>query len=202
MSAAAAVLLAAALTAGGAVLPGATGPDLVTGSTSTVQVAVPYPGRSTGFEVTARPTDATATTRLDLVVEGGAGPLADGPDALRLTLSDPAGTVLAEGSAAELAGTPVALGVLPAEGITVRGTATLPATATDAVQGVGLTLTLGLVATQESPPGAPPSRSGVLATTGGQVLALRLLAAATTAAGLLLRAAHRRRAGVGRKAAS
>ncbi|MCG7287261.1 hypothetical protein MHY85_14945 [Cellulomonas sp. ACRRI] len=210
MTAAAAVLLAAALTAGGVTLPGAAGAagpaDLVSGSTSTVQVAVPYPGHSTGFDVTARPTDATAATSLVLVVDGGTGPLADGPDALQLTLSDAAGAVLAEGTAAELGEATIDLGVLPAEGITVRGTATLPASATDAVQGVGLTLTLGLVATQESPPGAPPGappfQSGVLATTGGQVLALGLLAAALTATGVLLRAAHRRRAGVPRRAGS
>ncbi|WP_158370286.1 hypothetical protein [Cellulosimicrobium cellulans] len=205
MIAVGAVLLAAALTAGGIALPGAAGPDLVSGSTTTVQVAVPYPGHSTGFDVTARPADATAPTDLVLVVEGGTGPLADGPDALQLTLSDPAGDVLAEGTAAELGATPVDLGVLPAEGITVRGTATLPATATDAVQGVGLTLTFGLVATQESPPGAPPAppfQSEVLATTGGQVLALVLLAAALTATGLLLRVVHRRRAAATRGAGS
>lgn len=206
MIAAGAVLLVAALTVGGVALPGAAGPDLVAGSPTTVQVAVPYPGHSTGFAVTARPTDDTAATTVVLVVEGGTGPLADGPDALQLTLSDPAGDVLAEGTAAQLGTTPVDLGVLPAEGITVHGTATLPAEASDAVQGMGLTLTLGLVATQESPSGAPPAppfQSGVLATTGGQVLALVLLAAVLAAAGLLLRVVRRgRRAGATGEAGS
>lgn len=174
---------------------------LVQGATGTARVSVPYPGHSTAFDLTATPRPGT-TSDLVLLVDGGSGPLAAGPDALVLALSDDAGRVLAQGTAAELAAAPIALGVLGPEPLRLHGTATLPATAGDALQGQGLTLLLSLVATQDVPaaPGAPavpapepPAAGGVLAVTGASVLALAALALGLAVLGLLLAARRRRR---------
>ncbi|MBW0252644.1 hypothetical protein [Cellulomonas sp. PS-H5] len=181
----------AAPTAADPVLP------LVQGATSTAQVSVPYPGHSTAFDLTAIPRPGT-TSDLVLLVDGGTGPLAAGPDSLVLALSDGAGRVLAEGTAAELAATPIALGVLGPEPLHLHGTATLPATAGDALQGQGLTLLLSLVATQDVPVAPvvpapePPAAGGVLAVTGASVLALAALALGLAVLGLLLAARRRR----------
>lgn len=194
MTAITAAVLAAALSVG-AVPPVGAAPapaaDLVVGSTGTAQVAVPYPGHRTTFEVTARAADGAGPSDLALLLDGGTGPLADGPDALILTLADTDGELLTEGTAAQLHGSPIHLGRLGTEPVTVHGTAALPASAGDAVQGVGLTLTLRLVAAQESPATAQ-GPSGVLALTGTQVFTVAALAAALAAAGLLLIAARRR----------
>ncbi|VTR76310.1 hypothetical protein [Cellulomonas hominis] len=172
-----------------------TGPDaettLVEGTTSTARLEVPYPGHTTSFDVTARPTSSDPV-ELALVVEG-AGPLATGPDALTLTLADATGTVLAEGTAAALSASPIALGSLHEEPVTLHGTAALPATAGDDVQGAGLTLTLRLIATQDGPglaPG-PVAVTGDLAVTGPQLVAAAL-AAVLVGMGALLLAARRR----------
>lgn len=173
---------------------------LVQGATGTARVSVPYPGHSTAFDLTATPRPGT-TSDLVLLVDGGTGPLAAGPDALVLALADDAGRVLARGTAAELAAAPVALGVLGPEPLRLHGTATLPATAGDALQGQGLTLVLSLVATQDVPavPGdpvpapEPPATGGVLAVTGASVLALAALALGLAVLGLLLAARRRRR---------
>jgi hypothetical protein len=173
---------------------------LVQGATGTARVSVPYPGHSTVFDLTATPRPGT-TSDLVLLVDGGTGPLAAGPDALVLALADDAGRVLARGTAAELAAAPVALGVLGPEPLRLHGTATLPATAGDALQGQGLTLVLSLVATQDVPavPGdpvpapEPPATGGVLAVTGASVLALAALALGLAVLGLLLAARRRRR---------
>lgn len=167
---------------------------LVEGSTATTRLDAPYPGRSTSFDVVARSTSAAASD-LSLVVDGGTGPLASGPDALRLVLADADGRALAAGTPAELAARPVDLGTIGAEPLTVRATASLPATAGDELQGVGLTLRLGLVATQDLPPTAEPggAAAGVLAVTGARVLVPALAAVALVTAGLLALAARRRR---------
>jgi hypothetical protein len=170
----------------------ATAVDLVEGSTATARVQVPYPGHATTFDLTARPT-STGPVELALVVVDPAGPLASGPDALALTLADADGSVLAEGTAADLAQSPVTLGTLDADPLTLHGTAALPATAGDALQGAGLTLTLRLIATQDADAPAPArlAPTGTLAVTGAQ-LAGGALAAALIAGGLLLVAARRR----------
>lgn len=190
-----ALLLAAAL----AVTPGAPGAsdgvdpvhrvDLVTGSTSSARVQVPYPGSSTAFDVTARAAAGAGPSDLSLLLDGGTGPLADGPDALRITLTAADGTVLADGTPAELSGRPVALGTLGAQPVTVHGAAELPASAGDAAQGADLSLTFRLVAEADD---AAPTRSQVLATTGARALAVAGVAAALVTAGLLLLAARRR----------
>ncbi len=179
-----ALLLAAALV----VAPGATtgepaAVDLVTGSTGSTRLEVPYPGHSTAFDVTAHPTAGAGPTDLTLLLDGATGLLAEGPDALRLTLTGPAGAVLAEGTAAELLGRPVPLGTLDEQPVTVRGAAALPASAGDAVQGAGLSLTFRLVATGDA---ARTTRSAVLATTGVHAPALAAAAAVLLATGLLL----------------
>ncbi|WP_431837695.1 hypothetical protein [Cellulomonas sp. Y8] len=169
---------------------------LVQGATGTARVSVPYPGRSTAFDLTATPRPGT-TSDLVLLVDGGSGPLAAGPDALVLALSDDAGRVLAQGTAAELAAAPLALGVLGPEPLRLHGTATLPATAGDALQGQGLTLLLSLVATQDVPAAPavpapePAAAGGVLAVTGSSVLALAALALGLAVLGLLLAARRR-----------
>lgn len=170
-----------------ALTPASPSADLVTGSTTTAQVDVPYPGHATAFDVTARAARGAGPSDLALVLDGGDGPLVDGPDALRLTLADADGAVLAEGTAAELRGRAVPLGRLGATPVTVHGTAALPASAGDAVQGTGLTLTFRLVAEQDT-----PTTSAVLATTGARVLAAALAALALLLTGLLLVAARRR----------
>jgi hypothetical protein len=166
--------------------------NLVEGSTATAHVQVPYPGHATTFDVTARPTSGDPV-ELALMVVDPAGPLASGPDALALTLADADGTVLAEGTAADLAHTPVELGTLDADPVTIRGTADLPATAGDQVQGAGLTLTLRLIATQDADAPTPAgfAVTGALAVTGVQLVAAAL-AAVLIAAGFLLVAARRR----------
>lgn len=189
----AAALVAAAPTAAAPVDPTL---PLVQGATSTAQLSVPYPGRSTAFDLLATPRPGS-TSDLILLVDGGTGPLAAGPDALVLALTDDAGQVLAQGTAAELAAAPIALGVLGPEPMHLHGTATLPATAGDALQGQGLTLVLSLVATQDVPPVVPvtpeAAPSGVLAVTGASVLALAALALGLAVVGLLLAARRRRR---------
>lgn len=169
---------------------------LVEGSTSTAQVSVPYPGHSTAFDLLATPRPGS-TSDLVLLVDGGTGPLAAGPDAMVLALADSSGRVLAEGTAAELAAAPIALGVLGPDPLHLQGTATLPATAGDALQGEGLTLVLSLVATEDVPaaPGAAdvPKPGGGLALTGASGAVLALLALGLAAAGLLLAARRRRR---------
>lgn len=164
---------------------------LVEGSTSTARVSVPYPGHSTEFDLTARALSG-ASSELVLLVDGGTGPLASGPDALRLVLADGTGQVLAEGTAQELSRTPIALGALGTEPRVLRGTATLPASAGDDLQGVGMTLRLSLVAGQDAGPTPPDPDSGDLAVTGAGALLLLLLAAALVGAGLAARAARRR----------
>ena len=179
-------------------VPAADAVPLVEGGTATARLDVPYPGRSTAFEVVARAGSA-GPADLTLLVDGGTGPLASGPDGLRLVLEDAAGRVLAAGTPAELAAAPVDLGTIGAEPVTVRATASLPATAGDELQGVGLTLRLGLVATQDLPAAADPDPrlggvpSGVLAVTGARVAAAALAALALVTAGLLALAARRRR---------
>lgn len=180
-----ALLLAGALVASGGT--GTPALELVTGSTGSAQVAVPYPGHDSAFDVTARAAAGAGPSDLVLVLAAGDGPLADGPDALHLTLADTTGAVLAEGTAAELRGRAIALGALGAEPVTVHGTAALPATADDAVQGAGLALTFRLVAEQDT-----PTRSQVLATTGTHALVVAGAAAALLLTGLLLLAARRR----------
>lgn len=171
------------------VAPADTAPavDLVAGSTSTARLDAPYPGHATAFDVTARAAQGAGPSGLALVLDGGDGPLADGPDALRLTLADADGAVLAEGTAAELRGRVVPLGRLGATPVTVHGTAALPASAGDAAQGAGLTLTFRLVAEQDA-----PTTSGVLATTGARAVAAGLAALVLLLTGLLLVAARRR----------
>lgn len=187
VSAAAGVLVGSAATARAA----GPGIDLVEGSTTTARLAVPYPGHATELDITAHPA-TTGPSALSLVVTGGTGPLADGPDALVLTLADSAGAVLAQGTAADLAGRPVDLGTLEGEPVTVHGVAALPATAGDELQGVGLSLTFGLTATQDVST-APTPGWGALAVTGAPALAGVALAGALVALGLLLLAARRRR---------
>lgn len=178
-----ALALVAAVPAAATVLP------LVEGTTGTARLSVPYPGRSVPFDLTAtgRP---GASSDLVLLVDGGTGPLASGPHALQLTITDPAGHVVAQGTAAEIAAAPVPLGVLGSEPLRLAGLATLPATAGDDLQGEGMTLRLTLVASQDLPPA--PADAGRLAVTGGSVLSLAVVAAALVGAGLLL--ARRRRA--------
>jgi hypothetical protein len=190
---------AAGTAAAAAGAPAADAVPLVEGGTATARLDVPYPGHSTAFEVVARAASA-GPADLTLLVDGGTGPLASGPDGLRLVLEDAAGRVLAAGTPAELAAAPVDLGTIGAEPVTVRATASLPATAGDELQGVGLTLRLGLVATQDLPAAADPDAdpgpggvaSGVLATTGARVAAAALAAVALVTAGLLALAARRR----------
>lgn len=198
--AAAATAPAAAATAAGVGAHPAEAVPLVEGSTATARLDVPYPGRSTAFEVVARAASA-GPADLTLLVDGGTGPLASGPDGLHLVLEDAAGRVLAAGTPAELAAAPVDLGAIGPEPVTVRATASLPATAGDELQGVGLTLRLGLVATQDLPDPADPhptdpdpggAASGVLAVTGARVLAAALAVVALVTAGLLAIAARRR----------
>lgn len=188
-------LVAALATAG----PAAADPalPLVEGATSTARLSVPYPGHSTAFDLTATPRPGS-TSDLVLLVDAGTGPLAVGPDALVLALTDEAGRVVAEGTAAELAAAPIALGTLGPDPLHLHGTATLPVTAGDALQGLGMTLVLSLVATQDVP-GAPvvpvpepPAAGGVLAVTGTSVLALAALALGLAVLGLLLAARRRR----------
>jgi hypothetical protein len=185
-AAALAVALSGALSLTGTA-PGAA-VDLVEGSTATAHVQVPYPGHATTFDVTARITSGDRA-ELALVVVDPTGPLASGRDALALTLADADGTVLAEGTAADLARTPVALGTLDSDRVTIHGTAALPATAGDAVQGAGLTLTLRLVATQDAAGTFPAAAT--LALTGAE-LAAAALAAALVVTGVLAVAARRR----------
>lgn len=182
------VALAAVLT-----LPVATvaGTPLVEGSTTTARLSVPYPGHSVPFDLTARAASADPA-ELSLVVDGGDGPLASGPDALQLVLTDAAGTVLAAGTAQELATAPVPLGTLTGTPITLHGTATLPRTAGDEYQGVGMSLTLTLTATQELA-GDGDRDGGALAITGAEVAALAAAAALLVAVGLWLAAIRRRR---------
>lgn len=161
--------------------------DLVAGRATTARLDVPYPGHATAFDLAARAPAGAGPSDLTLVLDGGDGPLADGPDALQLTLTDTDGVVLAAGTAAELRGRAVPLGRLDAEPVTLHGTAALPASAGDAVQGMGLTLTLRLVAEQDA-----PTASGVLATTGARVLASAGAALALLLTGLLLVASRRR----------
>jgi hypothetical protein len=189
----AAVLLVAAalaLTPGGPSTPGSPEHvDLVAGSTSSARVEVPYPGHSTAFDVTARAAAGAGPSDLALLLDGGTGPLADGPDALRITLTDATGTVLAEGTTAELRDRPIPLGTLGTQPVTVHGAAELPASAGDAAQAAGLSLTFRLVAESDA---AVPTRSQVLATTGARALAVTGVAAALVTTGLLLLAARRR----------
>jgi hypothetical protein len=198
----AAVLLVALVALVAALVPAgpaaaATTPPLVEGSTSTARLAVPYPGHSTSFDLRATPRPGS-TGDLVLLVDGGTGPLAAGPDALVLALTDDTGRVLAQGTAAELAADPIPLGVLGSEPLDLRGTATLPATAGDALQGQGLTLVLSLVATQDAgdpaAAGGPPAAGGALALTGASGLALVLLALGLAVTGFLLAARRRRSA--------
>jgi hypothetical protein len=101
--------------------------DLREGAGGRVQVDVPAPGAAATFHVTARPlTDGP--TGLVLVVEdgevrGSAGRAAD--DDVVLTLTDDTGAVLAAGSAAELRGAVVDLGVAEDVPVTVHGEASL-----------------------------------------------------------------------------
>lgn len=181
-------LLLAAVLAVAPAAPGASSEvDLVTGSTGSARVEVPYPGHSTAFDVTAHAAAGAGPSDLSLLLDGS-GPLADGPDALRLTLTDTEGAVLAEGTTAELRGRHIRLGVLDEQPVTVHGSATLPASAGDAAQGAGMQLTFRLVAESD----AAPTRSAVLATTGARVLVVAGIAAALLAGGLLLLAARRR----------
>lgn len=188
-------LTVAAVVGLGAPGAGATATDptvpLVVGSTNTAHVRVPYPGHTAAFDLTARAVSGTSS-EVVLRVDGGTGPLASGPDALQLVLSDSSGRVLAEGTASELASAPIALGTLGTEPIVLHGTATLPASAGDDLQGVGMTLRLSLVASQDEAP--LPPEPGRLAITGTGILLLLLLFAVLLGSGLGLRAAHRRRA--------
>jgi len=141
-----------------------------------------------------------ALTADHLVVLGRGRVLADAPVAEVVAGAGSRVQVRTPG-AAELAAAPVALGVLGPEPLRLHGTATLPATAGDALQGQGLTLVLSLVATQDVPavPGdpvpapEPPATGGVLAVTGASVLALAALALGLAVLGLLLAARRRRR---------
>ncbi|WP_147463561.1 hypothetical protein [Cellulomonas triticagri] len=169
---------------------------LVEGTTSTASVPVPYPGRSTAFDLTAIPRSGDPV-ELALLVDGGGSPLADGPHALRLELHDAAGALVAAGTAAELGAVPVDLGVLHGTPLTLTGTATLPVAAGDDLQGVGMPLRLTLVASQD-PLDAQDGAVGSdpvpgLARTGARgPLAALVVAALTGALGLRLRAVRHR----------
>lgn len=105
-----------------------TGLDLREGAAGRVEVAVPEPGAVATFHVTARPlTDRP--TGLALVVDDGAVPGASRAAAagVVLTLTDDTGAVLAAGTAAELRGTVVDLGVAHDAPVTVHGEAILRA---------------------------------------------------------------------------
>jgi hypothetical protein len=190
-------LVALALALVAAAPAAATAAPLVAGTTTTAQLSVPYPGHSTAFDLTASARPGT-TSDLTLLVDGGTGPLATGPHAMQLAIADDSGHVLAEGTAAQLAAAPVALGVLGADPLRLTGTATLPAAAGDDLQGQGMTLRLTLVATQDVPPapapGVVPGDRGVLAVTGASVLALALAALALVGTGVVLTARRRRTA--------
>lgn len=180
--------------------PAAADPEVVLfeGSTTSAQVSVPYPGHSITFDVSARAVSSTPSD-LAMLVSGDDGPLAVGPSALELVFTDEAGRELARGTAAELAEVPIDLGVLDQGTRTIAATATLPATVGNEVQDVSMTLTLGLVATQDVPgaageqPPSPDPDGGGLAMTGLAGAALVLLSLLLLATGLWLFAARRRR---------
>ncbi|GEM_PF-2940230 len=161
---------------------------LVDGRTTSAQLSVPFPGHSTTFDLVAHATTG-APADVALLVDGGSGPLADGAQALQLELTDEAGEVLAAGTATELAAAPIALGTLGADPLTLRGTASLPATAGDEMQGVGMSLQFTLVASDATPAAGPAG----LALTGAQPLVVAVLAAVLAAVGALVLAARRRR---------
>jgi hypothetical protein len=188
-----ALVAAAPVAAAPVVAAPATGAPLVEGTTTTARLSVPYPGHAAAFDLTASARPGT-TSDLTLLVDGGTGPLATGPHALRLTIADDSGHVLAQGTAAELAAAPVPLGVLGADPLRLTGTATLPAAAGDDLQGQGMTLRLTLVATQDVPtaPGAAPGGRGALAITGASALALVLAALALVGTGVVLTTRRRR----------
>lgn len=120
-----------------------TGLDLREGAVGRVQVEVPEPGTVATFHVTARPL-ADRPTGLALVVEHGAVLGASGDAAalavareVVLTLTDDTGTVLASGSAGELRGTVVDLGVAGDAPVVVHGRASLRADGTGVPAGTG-----------------------------------------------------------------
>jgi hypothetical protein len=104
------------------------GLDLREGAAGRVEIAVPEPGAVATFHVTARPlTDRP--TGLALVVEDGTAPGSSrtGASGVVLTLTDDTGAVLAAGTAAELRGAVVDLGVTDDAPVTVHGEARLRA---------------------------------------------------------------------------
>lgn len=159
---------------------------LVEGSTTTARLSVPYPGHSTDFDVTATPA-SDRSADLALVIASGGGQVAE---SMVLTLTDGQGALLAEGTPLELEGTPIALGTLESAPVTVHGAASLPSTAGDDLQGVGLVLTFELVAAEQTPVTQSTGDTS-LAVTGSQVLTASAVTVLMILGGFLLLAARR-----------
>jgi hypothetical protein len=162
-----------------------------------ISLTVPAPGHSVDWQMGVRASSARASA-FDLVLVSATGAALDGPDGLILTLEDDDGEVLAEGTAAQLRGSPVTVAAAPPQGwTTVRARAQRPLQAGDEHRGTSAVLRfrfLSQAAPEDDGAFGPPDGGHLPRTGAAGVLTALLVALALILAGIrLYRAAQRER---------